>query len=56
MNDVKIDSRVLENFVSELLCSSGTDAQEAKIISHVMVWTEMIGRSGTWTKTLATLY
>jgi LDH2 family malate/lactate/ureidoglycolate dehydrogenase len=45
MYDVKIDSRVLENFVSDLLCTSGIDDQEAKIISKVMVWTEMIGRS-----------
>lgn len=43
---VKIDVQVLEKFVFDILCSSGIDKQEADIIARVMVWTEMIGRSG----------
>ena len=52
MDNVKIDSRLLEKFVFDILCASGIDTQEAHTITRVMVWTEMIGRSGHGLKRL----
>ena len=53
MNDIKIDFRILEKFVIDILCSAGIDRKEAQIIAKVMVWTEMIGRSGHGLKRLS---
>lgn len=52
MDDVKIDYQVLERFVFDILCSSGVDSQEANTIAKVMVWTDLIGRSGHGLKRL----
>lgn len=52
MGDVKIDFRVLEKFVFDILCSSGVYTQEANTIAKVMVWTDLIGRSGHGLKRL----
>ncbi len=52
MDNVKIDSRLLKKFVFDVLCASGVDTHEANTITEVMVWTEMIGRSGHGLKRL----
>jgi LDH2 family malate/lactate/ureidoglycolate dehydrogenase len=46
MGQVKIDHEVLEKFAFDILCNSGIEPQEAETIAQVMVWTDMIGRSG----------
>jgi ureidoglycolate dehydrogenase (NAD+) len=52
MDDVRVDSRLLKKFVFDILCASGVDTRETNTIAEVMVWTEMIGRSGHGLKRL----
>lgn len=46
MGEVRIDCNLLEKFTFDILCASGIETREAHIIAKVMVWTDMIGRSG----------
>ena len=52
MDGVKINYQVLEKFVFDILYSIGVDTKEANTISKVMVWTDLIGRSGHGLKRL----
>ena len=46
MDDLRVFDKELEKFVLNILCASGVDPSESEIISKVLVWTELIGRTG----------
>lgn len=45
MHEVSVSGSELRKFVFDILYASGVDTTESKIISKVLVWTEMIGRT-----------
>ena len=44
-NFIRVNSEKLTQFIHALLITEGVDVEEAKIISEVLVWSDLIGRS-----------
>jgi ureidoglycolate dehydrogenase (NAD+) len=44
MNSIKVDHKILQKFVYNILCASGVDSKEAAIIAGVIVWIDLVGR------------
>jgi LDH2 family malate/lactate/ureidoglycolate dehydrogenase len=45
MDEVRVNGNELEKFAINILCAAGVDTYESEIISKVLVWTDMVGRT-----------
>ena len=47
---MKVDRATFQRWIESLVCHSGVDRKEAKVLSEALVWSDMIGRpeQGVW--------
>jgi len=41
---MKVEHRILQQFIADILLAAGVDSQEAPLIAHTFVWFDLIGR------------